>query len=50
MERVPAQAIRPADGPFPPMRRALWIAALLTLYTGWDYFRAGARHLIGDEA
>ena len=28
----------------------LWIAALLTLYTGWDYFRAGARHLIGDEA
>lgn len=26
----------------------LWIAALLTLYTGWDYFRAGARHLIGD--
>lgn len=28
----------------------LWIAALLTLYTGWDYFRAGARHLIGDDA
>ncbi|ADH89747.1 CDP-diacylglycerol/glycerol-3-phosphate 3-phosphatidyltransferase [Ancylobacter novellus DSM 506] len=27
----------------------LWIAALLTLYTGWDYFRAGARHLIEDE-
>ncbi|WP_183190293.1 CDP-diacylglycerol--glycerol-3-phosphate 3-phosphatidyltransferase [Ancylobacter tetraedralis] len=26
----------------------LWIAAVLTLYTGWDYFRAGARHLIGD--
>jgi CDP-diacylglycerol--glycerol-3-phosphate 3-phosphatidyltransferase len=24
----------------------LWIAALLTLYTGWDYFRAGIRHLI----
>ncbi|GAB4066082.1 CDP-diacylglycerol--glycerol-3-phosphate 3-phosphatidyltransferase [Ancylobacter sonchi] len=28
----------------------LWIAALLTLYTGWDYFRAGARHLIEDDA
>ena len=24
----------------------LWLAALLTLYTGWDYFRAGLRHLI----
>jgi cardiolipin synthase (CMP-forming) len=23
----------------------LWIAALLTLYTGWDYFRAGIKHL-----
>jgi cardiolipin synthase len=24
----------------------LWISALVTLYTGWDYFHAGARHLI----
>lgn len=24
----------------------LWIAALLTLYTGWDYFRAGIKHMI----
>jgi cardiolipin synthase (CMP-forming) len=23
----------------------LWGSALLTLYTGWDYFRAGLRHL-----
>jgi cardiolipin synthase len=23
----------------------LWISALLTLYTGWDYFRAGLKHL-----
>ena len=22
----------------------LWIAAVLTLYTGWDYMRAGLRH------
>lgn len=27
----------------------LWIAAVLTLYTGWDYFRAGVRHLADDE-
>jgi len=26
----------------------LWISAILTLYTGWDYFRAGLRHLIED--
>ena len=24
----------------------LWLSALLTLYTGWDYFRAGVHHLI----
>jgi cardiolipin synthase len=23
----------------------LWLSAVLTLYTGWDYFRAGMRHL-----
>jgi cardiolipin synthase len=26
----------------------LWLSALLTLYTGWDYFRAGVQHLIRD--
>ncbi len=26
----------------------LWLSALLTLYTGYDYFRAGVRHLIKD--
>jgi cardiolipin synthase len=26
----------------------LLLSALLTLYTGWDYFRAGVRHLIAD--
>jgi cardiolipin synthase len=26
----------------------LWISALVTLYTGWDYFRAGMRHLIEE--
>jgi cardiolipin synthase len=26
----------------------LWLSALLTLYTGWDYFRAGVRHLIDE--
>jgi cardiolipin synthase len=26
----------------------LWLSAVLTLYTGYDYFRAGVRHLIDD--
>ena len=26
----------------------IWLSALLTLYTGWDYFRAGVRHLIEE--
>ncbi|HEX2652047.1 MAG TPA: CDP-diacylglycerol--glycerol-3-phosphate 3-phosphatidyltransferase [Xanthobacteraceae bacterium] len=26
----------------------LWLSALLTLYTGWDYFRAGVQHLIRE--
>ncbi len=27
----------------------LWIAAALTLYTGYDYFRAGIRHVVEEE-
>lgn len=26
----------------------LWAAALLTLYTGWDYMRAGMKHMMDD--
>lgn len=26
----------------------LWVSAILTLYTGWDYFRAGLRHIIDE--
>jgi cardiolipin synthase (CMP-forming) len=26
----------------------LWLSALLTLYTGWDYLRAGMQHLIKE--
>ncbi len=26
----------------------LWLSAVLTLYTGWDYFRAGVRYLIEE--
>lgn len=26
----------------------LWIAAALTLYTGWDYLRSGIKHVIDD--
>ena len=28
----------------------LWVSALITVYTGYDYFRAGIRHLMEDEA
>lgn len=28
----------------------LWVAALLTLYTGYDYLRAGLRHLVRDDS
>ncbi len=28
----------------------LWLAAIFTIYTGWDYFRAGIHHLIKDDA
>jgi cardiolipin synthase len=31
-------------------RTLLWIAAILTLYTGWDYLKAGIRHMIDDGA
>ena len=27
----------------------LWISALVTLYTGYDYFRAGIRHLLKED-
>ena len=26
----------------------LWIAALLTLYTGWDYLKAGIKHVVDE--
>ena len=28
----------------------LWIAAVITLYTGYDYFRAGFRHLLRQDS
>ncbi|MGD9739492.1 MAG: CDP-diacylglycerol--glycerol-3-phosphate 3-phosphatidyltransferase [Bauldia sp.] len=28
----------------------LWAAAILTLYTGYDYFRAGFKHLLGEDS
>ncbi|MCO6186497.1 CDP-diacylglycerol--glycerol-3-phosphate 3-phosphatidyltransferase [Rhizobium sp. L1K21] len=27
----------------------LWIAAAITIYTGYDYFRAGLKHIVEDE-
>src|SRR5215470_2112500 len=26
----------------------LWVSAIITLYTGWDYFRAGLRHVMDE--
>jgi cardiolipin synthase (CMP-forming) len=27
-----------------------WVAAIVTLYTGYDYFRAGLKHLVDEQA
>ncbi|HVV41829.1 MAG TPA: CDP-diacylglycerol--glycerol-3-phosphate 3-phosphatidyltransferase [Nitrobacter sp.] len=27
----------------------LWLSAIVTIYTGWDYFRAGIHHLIEED-
>ncbi|REF84736.1 CDP-diacylglycerol--glycerol-3-phosphate 3-phosphatidyltransferase/cardiolipin synthase [Methylovirgula ligni] len=27
----------------------LWVSAILTLYTGWDYFTAGVKHLLDHD-
>jgi cardiolipin synthase (CMP-forming) len=27
----------------------LWIAALITLFTGWDYLKAGIHHIVDEE-
>jgi hypothetical protein len=26
----------------------LWVAAVLTIYTGWDYMKAGIHHIVDD--
>lgn len=26
----------------------LWLSAILTLYTGWDYFRVGVKHVVDE--
>ena len=26
----------------------LWIAAVITIYTGYDYFKAGLRHVVDE--
>jgi cardiolipin synthase (CMP-forming) len=28
----------------------LWLSALLTIYTGWDYLQAGLHHLSQEDA
>ena len=38
---------------FPPITLIgiflLWVSAIFTIYTGWDYFRAGIHHLIEED-
>jgi cardiolipin synthase len=38
---------------FPPITMIgivlLWLSAIFTIYTGWDYFRAGIHHLIKED-
>lgn len=45
------QALPPAAGPLVTMIGLflLWMSAILTIYTGWDYFRAGIHHLIKED-
>jgi cardiolipin synthase (CMP-forming) len=44
-------AIVPALGPVVTQLGLLllWISAIFTIYTGWDYFRAGIHHLIEED-
>jgi CDP-diacylglycerol--glycerol-3-phosphate 3-phosphatidyltransferase len=43
---------RTADSMIPGITDAglvlLWVAALLTLYTGWDYMKAGIKHVVDE--
>jgi len=42
------------DAVIPIVTRAgillLWLSALLTIYTGWDYLQAGLHHLTREDA
>jgi CDP-diacylglycerol--glycerol-3-phosphate 3-phosphatidyltransferase/cardiolipin synthase len=41
------------DNVIPPASKIgialLWAAAILTIYTGWDYFQAGIKHLVEED-
>ena len=41
------EQIIPVD--HPDRHVLLWVSAIFTIYTGWDYFRAGIRHLIEED-
>lgn len=49
MVALPVLLVGPAGPPGLPVQEvgeiALWLAAILTLVTGWDYLRAGWKHL-----
>ena len=35
--------------PLSALALLLWIAAILTIYTGFDYFRAGLKYVISEQ-
>lgn len=46
--------VGPAGDPYVPHTTLvgivlLWAAALITIYTGYDYFRAGLKHVVDEE-
>ena len=56
---APARGRSASSSPGRPARRCcpdniligmvlLWVAAILTIYTGWDYFKTGIHHLMDE--
>ena len=52
-DRLPARGRGRRHGACPVVTQIglllLWISAIVTIYTGWDYFRAGIHHLIEED-
>ena len=42
--------VLPADWTMSLGLALLWVAAVLTIFTGWDYLKAGIHHIVDEEA